>query len=110
MENIIKRLLENHRLDEMANVSKSDTGLHYDIWIDSVGSDRKGQHHIPRVKVKVGESMIPISISEDPRILAGEDFVRSGEILRWVAKYHEVLLKHWNKELTDREALNLLGK
>lgn len=111
MENIIKRLIENHRsdLNEMANVSKSDTKLHYDIWIDSEGKDRTLKHNTPRVKVKVDGKTVSISISENPKILAGKDFRHSAEVLKWISKYHDILMQHWNKEITDREALNLLA-
>ena len=93
----------------MANVSKKDTGLPYDIWIDSVGSSRRVAHHLPRIKVKVDGKMIPISISDNPKILAGRDFPQSSIIKNYILKYREVLERHWNHELTDREALNLLG-
>lgn len=110
MDEIIKILMENHRIDEMASVSKSDTKLHYDIWIDSAGKDRKVSHNNPRVKVKVDGRTISISISTHPKILAGKDFAHSSEVFKWIIKYYDILMKHWNKELTDKEALNLLGE
>ena len=95
---------------EMANVSKEDTNLQYDIWIDSIGSLRNVSHNIPRIKVKVDGKTISISISTNPKILAGKDFAHSSEIFKWIIKYHDVLMKHWNKEITDKQALNLLGE
>lgn len=110
MYHIANRLMENHRYDEMANVSKNDTELHYDIWIDSMGRDRLVRHDTPRIKVKVDRRTVSISISKEPKILAGKDFPHSTEVFRWISKYYEILMKHWNKEITDKEALNLLGK
>ena len=45
-------IIEQNNTFEMANVSKTDTNLPYNIWIDSVGKDRNIPHNIPRIKVE----------------------------------------------------------
>lgn len=58
--------LGNSAAFEMANVSKDDTGLPYDLWIDSAGDSRR--KHGPRVKVQVNNTFIPLIISDNPDI------------------------------------------
>lgn len=95
---------------EMANVSKKDTGLPYNIWIDSRGSLRKNKHYTPRIKVEVNDEMIPVSISESPEILVDKKIPKFRTVKRYIIKYYPVFMKHWNKEYTDKQALNLLDK
>ena len=109
---IIKLLLESDskHIDEMANVSKQDTGLPYSVWIDSEGKDRVAPHNVPRLKVDVDGDRIPVSISDTPKILVNKNIPQFSKISSWIIKYKNVLLQHWNKELTDRQTLNMLGK
>lgn len=106
------RIVDCEKLLEMANVSKNDTKLPYDIWIDSFGKDRSVKHNVPRVKVNVDGEWIPISIEDNPKILVKRrnSFKGEKEIIEYIKKYLNVFISHWNKEITDREALNLLGE
>lgn len=104
------KLLFEQELYEMANVSKQDTKLPYDLWIDSEGKNRKSSHHIPRLKVDVGDDRIPVSISDNPSILVDKKIKKFSEVSKYIVKYKDILVKHWNKEITDREALNELGE
>ena len=101
---------KSNELFEMANVSKKDTKLPYDIWIDSEGKNRNTKQNYPRLKVDYNGDRIPVSISEDPEILVKKEIPEFPKIKSWVKKYSIVLLQHWNKEITDREALNRLGE
>lgn len=105
-------ILEEKLLFEMANVSTKDTKLSYELWIDSAGSDRNAQHNLPRIKVNVDGDLIPVSISDNPKVLVPgkENFKGKSEIFKYIKKYLDVFIKHWNRELTDKEALNLLGE
>lgn len=97
---------------EMANAVKSDTGLPYDIWLDSKGKERNVPHNYPRIKVDVNGNLIPVIISDNPIIpksVGIETFRKFNEIKEFIIKNKEILLKHWNKELSDRETLNLLA-
>ena len=97
---------------EMANVSKEDTGLPYDFWIDSKGIERP---HGPRIKVRLQGSDIPVTISDAPDIpdsvkKAGvKDFPHLAEMQRYVKAYKEVLLAHYRHLISDKQALNLLS-
>lgn len=100
---------------EMANVSKEDTGLPYDLWIDSIGSDRNSKHSAPRLKVRIDGKFIPVLLSDNPDIpdsvkKAGiKDFPHLSEIKKYIKAYLDIFLAHYNKELTDKQALNILS-
>ena len=93
----------------VACATAKETGLLYDVLIDSLGSDSKFPG-CPRVGVVVGDFVVPVKISEKPVVLSGYDFYKDEEVLEWVAVHKMVLLQHWNKELSDRELLNALSK
>ena len=99
-----------NELFDMANVSKKDTNLPYDIWIDSEGKNRNTKQNYPQLKVDYNGDKIPVSISEDPDILVKKKIPEFSRIKSWIKKYSVVLLQHWNKEITDKEALNQLGE
>lgn len=99
---------------EMANVSKDDTGLPYNIWIDSLGKDRQNKHNSPRIKVDVNGKLIPVTIGDNPDIpesvkkTGTKDFACIAEVKKYIRAYKDVFLAHYNRQITDRQALNLL--
>ena len=96
----------------MSNISKEDTGLPYDIWIDDSGKDRKVRYNSPRLKVDLGNGKsVSIKIDERPVVLAGDKtFRKSKEVLDWVSDNSDILLKHWNKEMSTSELISALIK
>lgn len=90
---------------EMANLQPSETGLSYSVWVDSEGKDRLPKHNIPRIKILVNNEFIPISISDDPEILVDKKVKNFREVRNWIIKNKEALLKHWNREWTDRQLM-----
>lgn len=100
---------------EMANAVKKDTGLPYDIWLDSKGVERNVSHNSPRIKVEVDGRLIPVLISDNPQIpddvLAKgvKPFRKFNEIRKFIITHKDILLKHWNKELSDLEILTLIS-
>lgn len=100
---IIKLDNKNH-LNEMANVLKNQTGLPYDIWVDSSGSIRNVQHSLPRLKVALDKSnRIPVSISKEPEVLAKnrsrDDIPKFRLLVKWMRLNFENLIKFWNQEI-----------
>ncbi len=95
---------------EMANLPKKESGLPYDIWLDSAGCDRNVQHNHPRIKVSVNGELIPVILYSKTKIEAQKEFLKSGTIINWITEHFETLRDHWRRKLTDREALNLLAK
>lgn len=99
---------------ETATVAKEDTGLPYDILIDSIG--RCSENTTPRIWVKADDEPIPVLLSENPNMTEYVkkdgivDIPHFAEIEEYIALFYNVFMAHFNKELTDKEALNLLTK
>ena len=89
-------------------LTSADSGLPYDILLDSLGKNNIIPD-CPRVSVIVGDNVIPVRISDDPVILSGDDFPDANIVLNWVARYKTELLRHWNKEITDLEILEAVS-
>lgn len=102
---------------EMANVSKNDTGLPYNLWIDSLGKDRQvGHANSPRIKVEVDGKLVPVLISEDPQIPnsakknGAKEPKNFAEVREYVRAYFPVFMAHYLRMISDRQALLLLTK
>ena len=95
----------------VARATKEETGLPYDILVDSLGADKRLRYcpGIPRIGVIVDDTVISVSIDESPAILSGSKFAESEKVLEWVAHFREPLLDHWNKELDDLEILTTIS-
>ena len=86
---------------EMAKAVKADTGLPYDIWLGNA----------LQLIVDVDGDLIPVSISKSPEILIPNKSIPNfSEVERYIIKYYDPLMRHWNGELTDKQILNVLGK
>lgn len=102
---------------EMSNLRQDETGLPMIIWADV---NRLGKHNEPRMKVSTSRStrvadgdLIPVSISEHPRILektkmdalSPNDLKLIGE---FVALNKEALMQYWNGEISSRAFTNAI--
>jgi len=110
-EKYVAEYISNYdEIFEMANYETRDSGLPFDIWFDEIKADRKGKHSSPRVKIAVDGELIPISISTDPAFLAKGSHLRRHEdalsgkdrrrMFTFISKNHDVIIAHWNGELT----------
>lgn len=99
-----------HTYFEMANLRKQESGLPYDIWLDSAGYRRNTRHNVMRIKVSIDNELIPVIIASQRDIRPQKHFKRENEIISWASDNYYTLFKHWNSELSDRQALNLLAK
>ena len=86
----------------LTHVSPDDTGLPYEILINSLGSD---EDDIPMVGVVVNDKVIFVSVCEEPEILSRVDIPAKETVLDWVKRHRVPLKRHWKKELTDRDVL-----
>ena len=86
-----------------------ETGLPYDVLMDSLGIEKRFTG-CPRVGIVVGDIVVPVEISDNPVVLSGYDFPKADEVLCWVSSHEEELLRHWNKELSDLEILEIIAK
>ncbi len=92
----------------VACATAKETGLPYDILLDSLGTEKK-HPGCPRVGVVVDDMVVPVSISEEPVILSGFSFKGSAEICDWVIQNHIPLRMHWDKILDDLEILTIIS-
>lgn len=92
----------------MAVIDKNLSGLPYDIWLDPAASNRNMRHNSPRLKVVVDGERIPYIISDNPRQAVGtrKKVKHEADIIAWIIQNKEVLLKQWNNEISDKEALD----
>lgn len=108
----VNELIEQEAFFEMARISASDSKLRYDIWLDDAGFERHVKHNLPRVKIMIDGKLIPISISKNPKFLVDISKYKKIKdvktIFDFIAKFEDVLLMHWNKEITDRQVLNII--
>lgn len=95
---------------KMANLRKQESGLPYDIWLDSAGYKRNTPHSVMRINVSIDNELIPVIIASQRDIRPQKHFKRENEIISWASDNYCILFKHWNSELSDRQALNLLAK
>lgn len=96
---------------EMANFHREDSGLSCNFWLDELGKDRKKKDKSPRIKIEDPNhkgNFISISISPNPKILAGK-FDKStniNDIFNFIRKNYTDLMKVWNKEMTTLDFMN----
>ena len=106
---IVPAISKRKTLQEMANVLKGDTGLPYDIWLDSEGYLRQLQHNKPRLKVRVDGDWIPVSIDKfQPEILVDSRIPKFRKIADWIRAKYPILMLHWNGDIKDKVATQLL--
>lgn len=94
---------------EIANLRKQESGLPYDIWLDSAGYKRN-THRSVMIKVSIDNELIPIIIASQRDIRPQKHFKRENEIILWASNNYDTLFRHWNGKLSDRQTLNLLAK
>lgn len=99
-----------HTCFEMANLRKQESGLPYDIWLDSAGCKRNTHHNVMRIKVGIDSELVSVIIASQRDIRPLRHFKRENEIISWASDNYYTLFKHWNCELSDRQALNILAK
>ena len=96
----------------MAVIDTSLSGLPYEIWLDPAGKSRNIRHHMPRLKVCVDGEQIPFTISDNPRqaVSVRKKIKHEAEIISWIRQNKDVLLRQWNREISDKEALQYIEK
>lgn len=101
-------------IGEMASFWKEYSKLPYEVLIDSLGRERLRKNNSPRVMISLDDSyreIVPISIDKDnPKVLINRKLLNINiEIIKnWIIKNYEILMKHWNQEISDGEAVRYL--
>lgn len=110
----IIRLDNDNSLNEMSMIRQRQTGLSYDIWVDNAGNERVVKHNLPRLKVEIDGNKIPVSIAENPDVLAKnktkDDIPNFRKLSKWIKINKELLLKFWNKAITIDVLIDELKK
>ena len=95
---------------EIVIANKEDTQLPFDIALDSLGREREGA--IPYIFILREREKVLILISKQPHIARNRKQHNHsfGIIFKWVEENYNVLIKHWNKEISDKDILNILSR
>ena len=125
----IEELLQTVYIDEMllgmATISQNTTGLDVIIWVQTNNTQSTGKHNLPRIKfqnntatkIQINE-LIPISISDDPKILLKNNDLNKikisqtqiNGIKQWIMKNKEILIDYWEEKITTDELFQKLKK
>jgi len=110
------KLLFKEDIFGMANINKDEyPNLPVNIWVKQ--NDGKSKHG-PRIKVQNNTSAniqpgatISVSISKTPEIKAGKSKL-DAKTLSWVYEFitdnYELLIQHYNGQISDRTLLNTI--
>ena len=94
----------------MAVIDPETSGLKYEVWLDPAGCLRKVPHNDPRLKVRVDNQRIPFSIEDNPRKLSNKKVLDESNVKKWISLNKEALLKHWYREIPDKDIIPLVKK
>ena len=125
IEELLQTVYTDEMLLEMANISQSTTGLDVIIWVQTNNTQSTGKHNLPRIKfqnntatkIQINE-LIPISISDDPKILLKNNVLNKikisqtkiNGIKQWIMKNKEILIDYWEEKITTDELFQKLKK
>lgn len=125
IEELLQTVYTDEMLLEMANISQSTTGLDVIIWVQTNNTQSTGKHNLPRIKfqnntatkIQINE-LIPISISDDPKILLKNNDLNKikisqtqiNGIKQWIIKNKEILIDYWEEKITTDELFQKLKK
>ncbi len=120
--NDIVNTITEDMLLELSSISRRKTGLDVIVWIQTYIL-QTNQHNTPRIrfqnntasKSQIIES-IPMSISDEPKILLKANDLdkisltpkQIASIKEWIVRNKEILLKHWNAEITSYDVFESL--
>lgn len=125
IEELLQTVYTDEMLLEMATISQNTTGLDVIIWVQTNNTQSTGKHNLPRIKfqnntatkIQINE-LIPISISDDPKILLKNNDLNKikisqtqiNGIKQWIMKNKEILIDYWEEKITTDELFQKLKK
>jgi len=104
--------LQRQALFEMSNLTSSDTGLPFVVFV----SQKAGAKHDIRVKVGQSTKYIPgqeVTVALRPFRVIGKRTLRSSDLAAlktWVDINMTVLLDYWNGDISTRQMLDRIQK
>ena len=106
-----------------AYLYKKYTGLPVDLRLDELGCQRGHELvHFSRPLLTFQNTYddriwvpLPMSISLNPKVLEDEKYIRIKSedveaVRQFIIKHYELLMKHWNQEITTTELCEILKK
>ena len=94
----------------MANLKSKITGEAFELWIDEVDSERHTSHNEARFKPKANGIQIDIILHKDGTTeIADNDPIKiqkfgyAKEATKFIERFQEPLLMHWNGEIETGE-------
>ncbi len=99
----------------MANLKPREIGESFELWIDELGSDRNVGHNNPRFKPKANGIQLDIMlmrngkaeiVNADPRKI--QKFKYGKEAVRFIEKFSEPLIMHWNGDISSSELTTII--
>ena len=125
IEELLQTVYTDEMLLGMATISQNTTGLDVIIWVQTNNTQSTGKHNLPRIKfqnntatkIQINE-LIPISISDDPKILLKNNDLNKikisqtqiNGIKQWIMKNKEILIDYWEEKITTDELFQKLEK
>lgn len=97
---------------ELVQVAKEDSGLKYDIYLYSSGKVK--EYLTPIVEIDYGTDLTPVLVfsANEIRLIKKSDLPATDfeEISDYLKRNYDIIVKHWNCEMSDKEVLNTLYK
>ena len=97
---------------DMVNLDSLDTGIPGYVRISS----KYANHNVPRLRYKVDDEEISVSIMESPKVVAPKELKgvipsKFKGIVEWISLNRDFLIEYWNNpNMLTRELLNKLRK
>ena len=123
IEELLQTVYTDEMLLGMATISQNTTRLDVIIWVQTNNTQSTGKHNLPRIKfqnntatkIQINE-LIPISISDDPKILLKNNDLNKikisqtqiNGIKQWIMKNKEILIDYWEEKITTDELFQKL--
>ena len=109
LRSLLPSIEESEDLYLMANLFPEDTGLPFVVWISTKG----GARHDVWVKVSNSANAVPqdmISVAVRPQVKVVGNAVIKGShwklLEQWIELNRETLIRHWDGEISSKQALS----
>ncbi len=90
---------------ELVRVDRKETNLGFDIFLDSLGCNRKNVE--PCIYMVEKNSMYSIPLKRGAGLPNNAEF---DPLSAWISDNIEILILHWYKRITDKEVFSMLKR
>jgi len=117
MSSTAERVVARFQLEAMSNLRPKTTGVDGAvIWVSAGEFSGAELQHGPRIKVVLGNKItteglseaVTVRLTNPPEVLGTLPGHVQREVVEFVNRNREVLLRHWNGEIDAKEMLDLL--